>query len=269
MDRLQTPELLVLGHVTRDQTPHGERLGGAGAYVALAAARLGVKTALVTVAPPDDPLLAALHDAANLVVHVAPDAAMTTFALDDTGAERRLLLRARARALALADVPVAFRAAPVVYIGPVVAECDRALVAALHGRFVGAGLQGWLRRTEGDDGRVAPALLPEAVDPPPLSVAVLSELDHPQAEDVARRFAAAGATVAITRGVRGATIVSAAGRVEIPAAPAVQVDPTGAGDVFGVVLTLRLAAGADVRAAATAAAEAAARVVEGPGLGRL
>jgi hypothetical protein len=39
--------------------------------------------------------------------------------------------------------------------------------------------------------------------------------------------------------------------------------------VFGVVLTLQLARGAAPREAATAAAEAAGRVVEGPGLGRL
>lgn len=265
--------MLVLGHVTRDETPTGVRLGGAGSYAALAAARLGVRTALVTVAPPDDPLLAALRDVPNLTVHVAPDAVMTTFVLDDTGPERRLFLRSRARAIALADVPVAFRGAPVVYIGPVAAECDRALVEAFRGRFVGAGLQGWLRRTatpkEEEAGRVVPALLPEAVDPPPLAVAVLSEVDHPEVDEVARRFAGVGATVAITRGARGSTMLAGGARVEIPAAPAVQVDPTGAGDVFGVVLTLRLAGGADVRTAATAAAEAAARVVEGPGLGRL
>jgi len=127
-----------------------------------------------------------------------------------------------------------------VYVGPVAGECDGALLAGLRGRFVGAGLQGWLRRTEAGDGRVVPALLPEALEPPPLGVAVVSELDHPEVELVAGRFAAAGATVAITRGARGATILSRAGRLQVPAAQAVQVDPTGAGDVFGVMLTLHL-----------------------------
>jgi len=275
MDR-KRPELLVLGHVTRDETPHGLRLGGTGAYAALAAARLGVTTALVTVAPTDDPLLAALRDVPNLLLHVVPDVAMTTFSLDDTGPQRRLFLRARARSLTLADVPGALRAAPVVYVGPVAAECDRALVASFRGQFVGAGLQGWLRRAvsgagQEGDGRVLPALLPEVTDSArlPLAVAVLSELDHPEAEDLAQRFAAAGATVAITRGARGSTLLVGKTRLEVPAAPAVEVDPTGAGDVFGVVLTLHLARGADARTAVAAAAEAAARVVEGPGLGRL
>ena len=47
-------ELLVLGHVTRDEIGGGFRLGGAASYAALAAARLGAVTTLVTVAPPDE-----------------------------------------------------------------------------------------------------------------------------------------------------------------------------------------------------------------------
>jgi sugar/nucleoside kinase (ribokinase family) len=57
--------------------------------------------------------------------------------------------------------------------------------------------------------------------------------------------------------------------IDLPAAPAREVDPTGAGDVFGVVLTLELAHGKQLVAAGRAAAWAAARVVEGPGLGTL
>ena len=56
-------DLLVVGHVTRDEVDGGVRLGGAGSYAALAAACLGYETALVTVAPPDDPLLEPLRRA--------------------------------------------------------------------------------------------------------------------------------------------------------------------------------------------------------------
>jgi 1D-myo-inositol 3-kinase len=262
------PHLLVIGHVTRDESPDGDRLGGAGSYAALAGARLGVPTALVTVAPPDDPLLEGLTGVPNLRVNLVPDPVMTTFALDYSGSTRQLFLRRRARALRPEDVPDSFRAASVAYVGPVAAECDRALVASLKATFVGAGLQGWLRRAE-PDGRIVPALLPEALDPPRLGCAILSVEDHPEVNAIAARFASAGATVAITRGARGSTLLSAGEPLDIPAAPAREIDPTGAGDVFGVVLTLQLAAGASLQAAATTAATAAARVVEGPGLGRL
>lgn len=193
---------------------------------------------------------------------------MTTFRLVYGGAGRSLALLARARALGPGDVPDEWLDTPVAYVGPVAAECDRALIAALRARFVGVGLQGWLRQVA-PDGTVEPALQAEALDPPRVDVAVVSELDHPEVMPVAERFVAAGATVAITRGARGATLLSASGPVEVPAAPAREVDPTGAGDVFGVVLTLRLYAGDAPADAGAAAAEAAARVVEGPGLGRL
>ena len=46
-------------------------------------------------------------------------------------------------------------------------------------------------------------------------------------------------------------------------------DPTGAGDVFGISITLALARGASAPEAAAAAAKIAARVVEGPEMGNL
>jgi len=271
----EAPRLVLAGHVTRDEVagPTAEqgaphiRLGGPPSYCGLAAARLGVPAAIVTVAPPAEPLLRPLREA-GLRLHVAPWAVMTTFALSHDGGERTLFLRERARSLAPADLPDGLRGAPVAFVGPVAAECDREFLKALGARFVGVGLQGWLR-TATADGRVVPALAPEALDPPPVGAAVLSEQDHPDGEAIARRFAERGAVVAVTRGARGATVLWRGGRAEVPAAPATERDSTGAGDVFGLVFTLRLAGGEGPEAAARAAAEAAARVVEGPGIGRL
>jgi len=258
---------MVVGHVTRDEVAGGVRLGGAASYAALAAACLGYETALVTVAPPDEPLLEPLRQAPRLRVHCVASDVMTTFALDYAGGQRRLWLRRRARPLALDDIPTEWRGPRVAYVGPVAGECDTAFVRGLRAAFVGAGIQGWLRRTD-DDGLVEPARLgetPEVQDPPALDVAIVSEEDHPGGEAVAR----AARTAAITRGARGATLITQAGRVDVPAAPAREVDPTGAGDVFGVVLTLELAYGKPLAVAGRAAAWAAARVVEGPGLGTL
>jgi 1D-myo-inositol 3-kinase len=262
------PALLVVGHATRDEIDGELRLGGAVSYAAQAAVRLGVETALVTVAPLDDPLLEPLRDLPGLSLHCVASEVMTTFALAYSGARRTLVLKHRAASLAPGDIPEAWRKAPIAYVGPVTGECDCALVSSLGAAFIGAGLQGWLRRA-GPGGEIEPALLPEGLDPPRIQLAVVSEEDHPDIDGVAARFAAAGAIVAITRGARGATLIAPSGRLEIPAAPAHEIDPTGAGDVFGVVLTLRLAAGASPSEAGRDAAAAAARVVEGPGLGRL
>jgi 1D-myo-inositol 3-kinase len=274
-------QLLVLGHITRDeigdQIGKDVRLGGAASYAALAAARLGFATTLVTVAPPDDPLLDPLRRTPGLTLHCAASPVMTTFALRyEDGGRRTLALRQVARPLLPDDLPARWRrgavaagADGVVYVGPVAGECDRALCAALaDGLFVAAGLQGWLRHA-GAGGVIEPALAPEALDPPRVAAAVLSQDDHADAELIADRYLAAGAIVAITRAARGATLRTHGQTWDIAASPATEVDPTGAGDVFGVVLALGLAAGRSPADAGAAAAWAAARIVEGPGLGTL
>ncbi len=261
-------DLLVVGHVTRDEIAGGVRLGGAASYAALAAACLGYETALVTLAPPDDPLLEPLRRAPRLSLHCVPSEVMTTFALGYAGGQRQLWLRRRARPLVPGDVPPEWRRPRVAYVGPVAGECETSFARNLGAQFLGAGIQGWLRRAT-EDGRVEPAPLAETAaseTPPPFDVAIVSEEDHPDAEGAARRLAR---TVAITRGARGARLIAGTECLAIPAAPAREVDPTGAGDVFGVVLTLELAGGKPLAVAGRAAAAAAARVVEGPGLGTL
>lgn len=288
-------ELLVLGHVTRDEVDAGDspgaergdgepsvRWGGAAAYAALAAARLGVRTGLVTAAPADSPLLDELKSETRLSLHVVPSATFTTFALRYSGAARKLWLLGRAPSLRFEDIPSAFLRAGTVYVGPVAGECSAALVRACAAKtttFVGIGLQGWLREvgageaaavtSRGEARPVQPALDESILDVPGVAAAVASEVDHPDIMAFASRLVDRGTAVAITRGARGASLFHGNARVDVAAAPADERDPTGAGDVFGVVFTLQLAHGASLREAGEAAALAAARVVEGTGLGTL
>jgi 1D-myo-inositol 3-kinase len=263
------PELLVVGHVTRDYIRGETRLGGAASFSARVAATLGIETALVTAAPEYFSLMAPLRTLPRLSIHVVPSPTVTTFELDYSGPRRRVILREVARPIHANDVPPEWRDIPVAYIAPVAGECDRALVEGLSSRLICVGLQGWLRKP-GADGAVEPTVAPEAAEPPRgLRVAVFSEEDHPEAEFLAEQLARRGLTVALTRGRRGSTLSEGSQRWDIPAAPATEVDPTGAGDVFGIALTLALARGASAPEAAKAAAAIAARVVEGPELGNL
>ncbi len=263
------PELLIVGHVTRDFIRGEIRLGGAASFSARVAAALGIQTALVTSAPADFSLMAPLRVLPRLSIHVVPSPEATTFELDYSGPRRRVILRSVAQPLRAEDIPPEWRNIPVAYVAPVAGECDRALVEGLSSRLICAGLQGWLRRP-GPGGVVEPTIASEASQPPRgLGVAVFSEEDHPEAERLAEQLARQNLTVALTRGRRGSTVQQGARRWDIPAAPANEVDPTGAGDVFGISITLALARGASAPEAATAAAAIAARVVEGPEMGNL
>jgi 1D-myo-inositol 3-kinase len=266
---MSVPELLVVGHVTCDEFAGTTRLGGAAAFAARAAALLGVRTALVTAAPLDHPLLGELKTTPNLELGCRSSPDITTFAIDYQGPRRRLVQRARAAPLIPEDLPPEWRMARAAYFGPVAGEIDRHLVYAMGGAFVGVGLQGWLRRAA-PDGLVEPAVGDEIVRPPSaIRAAIFSQDDHPESDHIAETLARTRMVVALTRAAAGALVIHGEQRLRIPAAPATEVDPTGAGDVFGMVLTLALARGTPLSQAAALAAQAAAHVVEGPGLGTL
>ena len=206
-------DLLVVGHVTRDEIVGGARLGGAASYAARAAACLGYETALVTVAPPDDPLLEPLRQTQRLSLHCAPSEVMTTFALAYTAGQRQLWLRRRARALVPADIPLAWRRPRVAYVGPVAGECDLPFALGLGRAVPGRrdpGLaaphrRGRPRRAGGAGGgvRASDARAAGRGDRLPGEI-------HPEAEAAARRLAR---TAAITRGARGARLIAASDRI--------------------------------------------------------
>ena len=266
---LPSPTLLVLGHVTRDVFGSETRLGGAASFAARAAALLGIDTALVTVAPPDAPELAALSAIPSLRVQVVPSALMTTFALDYAGPHRQLSLVERARELREDDVPVAWRHPALVYAGPVAGECDAELIASFSSAYALGCIQGWLR----DPAPASPVRARElhAARHPPhnLRAVAFSAADHPEAQNIAAHLTSLGVTVALTYGRDGARVSWGEDSEWVPASAAREVDATGAGDVFALVFGLSLWAGCAPPEAARRAALAAARVVEGPGLGRL
>ena len=255
-------DLLIVGHVTRDEMADGVQLGGAAAYAALAASRLGYHTRLVTVAPPDDPLLSAAAAGEPADSPLRPGRRMTTFALDYTGPARadaatsgtRVTHCRRSHRLA---------APSVAYVGLVAGECDAALVGALDARFVGAG-----SRLAAARGRRRPrrARGPRRAAAPGCGRRVGGGPPAGRRHRVAARRRRGNRRNHAWRVRRDAGSLPY-GRLGVAAVPTREVDPTGAGDVFGVVLTLQLAAGARPADAARAAAEAAARIIEGPLLG--
>ncbi len=259
----------MLGHVTRDVFGAESRTGGAAAFAGLAGALFGLETAVVTVAPPAAPELGVLRGVDRLALYVSTGDTITTFGHALVGGRRRLTLSARARPLVWEDVPPDWRSPDLVYAGPVAGECDAALLERFE-RAYGIGcIQGWLRDvTTGV--AVRPRVLPAECRVPAMLRAVsFSAADHAGNAVLARELAARGVSVAVTRGRRGARVSSGQQQWRVPALPAHEVDATGAGDVFALVFGLSLWAGSGAEQAARHAALAAARVVEGPGLGSL
>src|SRR5512146_2503516 len=104
----ECPVFLDIGHVTRDLLPGGETFtpGGTVTFAALTAYHLGLTSALVTCA--DETLLSqlpALLPQSGLAARLSP--VSTTFENSYTAGFRVQYLRARATALAFADIPPA------------------------------------------------------------------------------------------------------------------------------------------------------------------
>jgi 1D-myo-inositol 3-kinase len=250
----------AIGHVTNDRLAAGHAPGGSALYGALTAAHLGARARAVTAAAPDF-VGAALLATAGVTLEVRPSPQTTSFEnrYDDRG-ERR------ARVLALAAPlldPVLD--ADVVLACPVAGEVAASALVRPPGGILAAGLQGWLRRI-GPDGEVGRTLdLDAAVFAACDALFVSVEDLGPGAPRLVPVLAGAAPILVVTDGARGARLWVAGAAHRVPACPAVEIDPTGAGDVFAAAFLLALRAGEAPLAAAGFAACAASIVVEGVG----
>jgi 1D-myo-inositol 3-kinase len=276
--QLPAPAYVVVGHVARDLVPLSDNSGapsyvpgGTALYAALTARRLGVDTGVITSAPPD--VDTALLDGAR--VHIVPSAQATIFENRYGPGGRVQYLHGRAAPIKPGDVPIAWRAARILHLGPIADEVDPAIAALFSRALRAATPQGWARRWDEDHRvhtlpheRVAARLAGAGLD-----VVIFSEEDvsagqsagHETQEAIVDLYREIARIVVLTRGARGATIYAGNGVMHVPAYSAREVDPTGAGDVFAAAFLIRYAAAKDLLGAARFAAAAAALEVEGIG----
>jgi len=261
-------DLLAIGHVTRDEFPGEDdwRLGGSALYAAATAARLGARTALVTrVGPNERARLESACAALGIELRARPSNVTTTFAFSfDAAGHRTLRLRARARGLALVDVPPSLREPRAVVLASVAHE----LGSDLRGGFPRSArvivAQGYLRGWDAD-GTVRPRTWDDAGEfVRSVDATVLSEEDLADLRE-AEAWSAHGAVV-VTLAERGARLLTRDGAVEIAGFRAERVvDPTGAGDAFAAGLAIALSERKDPVAAVRFANAVASFAVEGIG----
>lgn len=263
---------LAVGHVTRDEFPDDPvwRLGGTALYTAAAAARIGVRSAVVTrVGPIEREALAQRCESLEIELHALPAEATTTFVFRYEDGKRILRLRARARAITLADIPEALRSANAVLLGAVAHEIDPSLLGGFAGASTVVTAQGYLREWAAD-GRVRPRRWDDVAAVAAHAAAiVLSDEDVAGDLDEPRRWA--GHTpVIVTFAERGSLVCADGTERIVPAFHADRVvDPTGAGDAFAAGLAVALAEGRALLDAVRFAHAVASFAVEAVGIAGL
>jgi len=167
-------DYLVIGHITCDLVPDGNRVGGTVSYAGQVAHALDCRTAVLTSCVPDYDGLQALGD---LQVHVAAAPVTTTFENVYTPDGRVQTIHQVADAISVEDLPAGWNNPAVVHLAPIAKELDPALIHRFPHSIIGLTPQGWLRRWD-EDGRVLAREWPDAEMILPLAdVVILSEED--------------------------------------------------------------------------------------------
>ncbi len=236
--KTQTPDFLVIGHITKDVQPDGYTIGGTVTYSALTARNLGYRAAIVTAAGAD---LDAHEFLRGVMTLRLPSAVTTTFQNLYPDGHRVQYLRAVAEPIPASAVPAAWRETPVVHLGPLTQELTPDLVRLFENSLIGVTPQGWMRQWD-ETGRVSPTDWESAAEVlARADVLIFSEEDVVHAPQLIDVYAGLAQIMVVTRSAKGADLYYQGRRRRFPAfMPAAEVDPTGAGDVFAAAFLLKL-----------------------------
>jgi sugar/nucleoside kinase (ribokinase family) len=261
-------DYVTVGHVTVDvlAADSSRRPGGGAFYSALQAARLGLRTLILTQgSPPEIEALLAPYRT-ELELRIIPAPATTTLLTSWPDALRTQRLLAWAGPIA-ATVAVDTQ---ILHIAPVARESASRWRG--HADFVALTPQGLARAWDEDgdgDREIVPTPLPSdrhSLDdllPDGLSAVVLSEHERAACAPLLAAAAAGGAVIAITAGPGATSVQLPDGTVAQVQTPAIAHprDDLGAGDVFAAAFFVALHEGhSPARAAAFAGAAASLRI---------
>ena len=230
------PDYLVIGHITKDNIPSGAILGGTPSYAGLTAHKLGKRTAIVTSFGPDVPLLTVLD---GIDIHSFPGDATTTFENIYVGGVRHQKWLATGAPLALASVPPAWRKSPIVHLAPMAQELSPALCRQFPDSLVCVTIQGWLR---GRDAAFNVIYQPHPDLERSLScidILVLSLADLGGDRAATDHLLTSVKIGVETLGPEGCKVYQNGDIVHIPVKPEIEIDPTGAGDIFAAAFFVR------------------------------
>jgi sugar/nucleoside kinase (ribokinase family) len=228
-------DYLVIGHITCDLTENGMSLGGTASYASLTARSLGLRVGIVTSWGKE----ISLEPLADIAIINTPSTASTTFKNIYTDSGRQQIIHSIAAPLDEAMVPEPWKNTPIVHLGPIAGEVAPDLVGSFPHSLVGITPQGWFRSWD-KNGHIrlirwqeAPEILPKA------GVTILSTEDVGENEYLLDEMAMLCPVFVVTEGYYGARVYWH-GDVRRFSAPAVvEVNATGAGDIFAAAFFIR------------------------------
>jgi len=232
--RENTPDYIIIGHITRDILKDGSRLGGSAVYCSLVANRMGLNVGLFTCC--EEGL--DLEPLAGIEIINQESAFSTTFNNQYSVSGRKQLLIERAPDLDLALIPESWKKARIVHLAPVAGEVNLNAGSRFKSSEIFYSLQGWLRNWD-EDGVVKPALFPKTQEIPGHTAAGFLSIedlgyDRSQMDHLTGLFP----ELVLTFGEEGAELHQGRKITLIPPYPTREVDPTGSGDIFATAFII-------------------------------
>lgn len=259
---LQPVDYLIVGHLTKDLTPSGPRLGGTAAYSALTARALGLRVGIVTSWGGELPM----GPLSGIPVVSYPTDKSTIFENRETPTGRIQIVHNIAPELGLHLIPEPWRNASIVHLAPIVQEVDPTLVRNFATALIGLTPQGWLRAWN-RQGHVFPTEWPEAdFVLQRTGAAVLSIEDVARDESRIEELATYCRVLVVTEGEDGSRVYWNGDVRRFPAPDVHEVDSTGAGDIYAAAFFARLYTTRDPWEAARFATRLASISVTRPGM---
>jgi hypothetical protein len=232
---LEPVDYLVIGHLARDLTPSGARLGGTAAFSALTARALGLRVGIVTSAGADVSL-AALDGIPTVTI---PSEHSTTFENIYSVEGRKQILHHHAAPIDFIHVPEVWRRAGIIHLGPIANEVSPILPKGFAPDLLGLTAQGWMRGWD-ELGRVHPVQWEDAFALEAAGAVVISLEDVGGDMEQVERLAQHTRILAVTEGAAGCVLYWHGDRRRINAPKFSEADATGAGDIFAAAFFIRL-----------------------------
>ncbi len=259
---LEPIDYLVIGHLTKDLSKEGMRIGGTAAYASLTATVLGARVGVVTSWAEDLPL------GPMSAIPISNFLCETTTTFENIPSEKGRIQTVHevAHKLDFYNIPEIWRTAPIVHLGPVAQEVEPGLIRYFPSALIGITPQGWLRNWD-KNGRVTPSEWPEASFMlEQAGAVVISVEDVGFDESRIEEMAASSRILAVTESHQGSRVFWNGDVRRFRPPHQVEVDATGAGDVFAAAFFIRLQTTRDPWEAARFATALSAISVTRPGL---
>jgi sugar/nucleoside kinase (ribokinase family) len=202
----------------------------------------------------------------GVAIHLLASSVNTTFVNIYRDGKRIQVLETRAGPINVSDLPAAWSSVPIVLLGPIAGELPPGWAAQFPDSLMGITPQGWMRKWD-SQGHVSPSRW-EGAEPflKRADAVILSREDAGGDDAYIAELARQTRMLLVTNSWHPAILYHAGVAHDVPARPAQEVDPTGAGDVFATAFLIRLAETGDPLGAARFATVVASMSVEGSGM---